>query len=106
MRIFVAGATGAVGKTLVPVLVASGHEVVGTTRTQAKAGVLRAMGAEAAVVDVLDRDAVMAAVMRADPDVVVHEATALSAMTGNMRRFGEEFAQPNTLRTPGTGNLL
>src|SRR5437763_12279651 len=93
MRIFVAGATGAVGKTLVPVLVASGHEVFGTTRTESKAGALRAMGAEPVVVDVLDRDAVTGALMRAEPDVVVHQATSLSAMSGNMRRLDREIAQ-------------
>src|SRR3989442_12604510 len=106
MRIFVAGATGAVGKRLVPMLVASGHEVTATTRSTGKAGLVREMGAEPAVVDVLDRDAAIAAVKRAEPEAIVHEATALTGMGSNMRRIARDFALTNRLRTEGTDNLL
>jgi nucleoside-diphosphate-sugar epimerase len=106
MRIFVAGATGAVGKRLLPVLVAAGHEVVGTTRSATKSEQIRPAGAEPAVVDVLDGDAVRAAIAQARPEVVVHQATALAAMGTNMRRFDADFAMTNRLRTEGTDNLL
>jgi nucleoside-diphosphate-sugar epimerase len=77
MRIFVAGATGAVGKRLVPALVTAGHDVVGTTRSAGKADQIREAGAEPVVLDVLDADAVHAAVADATPEVVVHQATSL-----------------------------
>lgn len=105
MRIFLAGATGAVGTRLVPVLVNAGHTVVGTTRSAGKADALRQTGAEPVVMDGLDRDAVLAAVTAAEPDVVVHQLTALTGM-GNPRKFDEEFAVTNRLRTDGTDNLL
>jgi nucleoside-diphosphate-sugar epimerase len=105
MRIFLAGATGAVGTRLVPVLVGAGHTVVGTTRSASKVDPLRQAGAEPVVMDGLDRDAVLAAVTAADPDVVVHQLTALTGM-GNPRRFDEEFAATNRLRTDGIDNLL
>ena len=105
MRIFIAGATGAVGKRLVPLLRANGHEVVGTTRSAGKAGDLRAIGAEPVVLDVLDAEAVGRAVLEAGPDVVVHEATALSDLT-NLRNLDEAFEETNRLRTVGTDNLL
>ncbi|MFE3905379.1 NAD-dependent epimerase/dehydratase family protein [Streptomyces sp. NPDC059153] len=78
MKIFVAGATGAIGSRLVPQLVARGHDVVGTTRSAARAGALRALGAESVVVDALDPDSVADAVAKAEPEVVVHQLTALS----------------------------
>ena len=106
MRIFVAGATGAIGKRLVPLLVANGHEVVGTTRSAAKSGLLRELGAEPAVVDVLDRDAVMAAVQQARPDAIVHQATALDDIGTSFRRLDRIFEVTNRLRTEGTDNLL
>jgi nucleoside-diphosphate-sugar epimerase len=105
MRVFVAGATGALGRRLVPQLVARGHEVVGTTRSPARAGALRAAGAEPVALDVLDADAVMTAVTAARPDVVVHEATALAGDL-DLRRFEAAFAQTNRLRTAGTDHLL
>src|SRR5579883_1637409 len=79
MKIFVAGATGVMGRRLVPLLVAAGHEVVGTTRTGEKAGMLRAMGAVPAVVDAFDRAGLATAVSAAQPDVVMHQLTDLSA---------------------------
>jgi nucleoside-diphosphate-sugar epimerase len=106
MRIFLAGATGAIGKRLVPMLVANGHEVVGTTRSSRKFAELRALGAETVVLDVLDAEAVRVAVEAAEPEVVVHQATALSDMGSNFKKFDEEFAETNRLRTVGTDNLL
>jgi 2-alkyl-3-oxoalkanoate reductase len=105
MRIFVAGATGAVGKRLLPALVAAGHDVVGSTRS-ARTEQIRSAGAEPVVVDVLDEAAVRDAVVAARPDVVVHQATALAAMGTNMRRFDRDFAMTNRLRTEGTDHLL
>ena len=105
MKVMVTGAAGAVGGTLVPALVRAGHEVVGTTRSEAKAARLREAGAEALILDVLDRSATRAAVERTQPDAIVHQATALSGM-GNLRKFDEEFALTNRLRTEGTDNLL
>ncbi|HEY2637142.1 MAG TPA: NAD(P)-dependent oxidoreductase, partial [Solirubrobacteraceae bacterium] len=105
MKIFLAGATGAIGRHLVPDLVGRGHDVVGTTRTQAKAGALRAAGAEPVVLDILDRDTVMLAVMRAEPDVVMHQATALTGMD-DLRHWERTFALTNRLRIEGTDNLL
>lgn len=106
MRVFVAGATGAVGKRLIPALVEAGHDVIGTTRSAAKADQVRAGGAEPVVVDVLDADAARAAVINAKPDAVVHQATALASMGTNMRKFDAEFALTNRLRTEGTDLLL
>jgi nucleoside-diphosphate-sugar epimerase len=104
MRLFLAGATGALGKRLVPLLVANGHAVTGTTRSPEKAERLRAAGAEPVVVDVLNESAVVNAVTRAEPEVVVHEATALSSL--DLRKFDEAFALTNRLRTEGTDHLL
>src|SRR6266496_1633457 len=106
MKVFVAGSTGAVGHSLVPQLVRSGHSVVGTTRSPAKGDTLRAAGAEPVIVDVLDAEAVMRAVRDAKPDAIVHQATALTGMGSNLRRFDEDFAATNRLRTQGTDNLL
>jgi nucleoside-diphosphate-sugar epimerase len=105
MRIFLAGATGAVGHRLVPLLVDAGHHVTGTTRDPRKADDLRAAGAEPVVLDALDRQAVLDAVVKAEPDAVVHQLTALRGI-GNLRAFEREFAATNRLRTEGTGILL
>ena len=105
MRIFVAGATGALGKRLVPLLVANGHEVVGMTRSPEKVESLRAVGADAVVADALDADAVLRAVWEAGPEVVVHELTALSG-DFDFRKFERTFAETNRLRTEGTDHLL
>lgn len=105
MKVFVAGATGALGKQLVPRLVASGHEVTGMTRSPEKAETLRDLGARAAIADALDADAVARAVAEAEPEVVVHELTALSASI-DLRHFERDFAQTNRLRTEGTDILL
>jgi 2-alkyl-3-oxoalkanoate reductase len=105
MRIFLAGATGAVGKRLVPLLVEAGHEVTGTTRDRQRVHALEAVGARGVVLDALDRDDVMTAVTDAQPDVVIHELTALSGPV-NLRRFDEYFSRTNRLRTDGTDNLI
>lgn len=105
MRVFLAGGSGAIGRRLVPMLVAAGHDVTATTTTDAKAETLRRAEAQAIVLDVLDRDAVLAAVGQAQPEVVIHQATALAAM-GDLRKFAEEFEQTNELRARGTDNLL
>jgi 2-alkyl-3-oxoalkanoate reductase len=82
MRVFVMGATGVLGRYLVPGLVAAGHEVTATTRTPGKVARLRAVGAEPVVLDGLDREAVIAAVVAAGPEVVVHQMTALAGVRG------------------------
>jgi nucleoside-diphosphate-sugar epimerase len=105
MRVFVAGATGALGRHLVPGLVAAGHEVTATTRTPGKVAQLREAGAEPVVVDGLDREAVIAAVQAAGPEVIVHQMTALAGMR-SLRRMDKLFAATNELRTRGTDNLL
>ncbi|WP_028347034.1 NAD-dependent epimerase/dehydratase family protein [Bradyrhizobium murdochi] len=105
MRIFVAGATGAVGRPLVAALIAAGHSVVGTTRTAAKAAIIRRMGAEPAIADGLDAPAIRAAVLAAKPDVIIDEMTDLAGVT-DLRHFDRAFATTNRLRTQGTDFLL
>lgn len=105
MKVFVAGANGAIGKRLVPQLVAGGYEVVAMSRSSQHADAIRAAGAEPVVADALDRDAVMRAVKQAKPEVVIHELTALTDAK-NLKRFDAEFAVTNRLRTDGTDNLL
>jgi nucleoside-diphosphate-sugar epimerase len=105
MRVFVAGATGVVGQQLVPSLIAAGHEVTGTTRSPAKAAALQAAGATPVIVDGLDRRAVIDAVKAAQPEVIVHQMTALASMR-SFRNFDKEFAGTNELRTRGTDYLL
>jgi nucleoside-diphosphate-sugar epimerase len=105
MRIFVAGATGAVGRQLVPALVLAGHSVVGLTRTAAKAEIVKRMGAEPAVANGLDAAAVRAAVGSAGPDIIIHEMTDLMGAT-DLRHFDRTFTNTNELRTRGTDFLL
>jgi 2-alkyl-3-oxoalkanoate reductase len=107
MRVFVAGATGALGRHLVPGLVAAGHQVTATTRTPGKVARLREAGAEPVVVDGLDREAVIAAVRAAGPEVIVHQMTALADVrTRNIRNPDKMGAATIALRTRGTDNLL
>jgi nucleoside-diphosphate-sugar epimerase len=105
MRIFVAGATGAIGRPLVSALITAGHSVVGLTRTAAKAETIRRMGAEPVVADGLDAAAIRAAVIAAKPDVIIHEMTDLTGAI-DLRHFNRVFASSNRLRTTGTDNLL
>jgi nucleoside-diphosphate-sugar epimerase len=105
MKVFVAGATGALGKQLVPRLVGAGHDVVGLTRSRQRAELVRELGAEPAVADALDPDAVGAVVSAARPEVIVHQLTALSGSL-DLRHFERDFAQTNRLRTEGTDILL
>ncbi|WP_129665525.1 NAD-dependent epimerase/dehydratase family protein [Phytoactinopolyspora endophytica] len=105
MKILIAGASGAIGRHLVTQLVAGGHEVVGTTRAGAKADALRALGAEPAFVDALDPDSVADGVAKAEPEVIVHQLTALTG-PAHIRRVKRMAAATNRLRTEGTDHLL
>jgi nucleoside-diphosphate-sugar epimerase len=105
MRVFVAGATGEIGMRLVPQLLERGHDVIGSSRSSEKAERLRALGAEPVVLDVLDAAAVREAVVRARPDAIAHEATALAG-AADFKHFDRMFRQTNRLRTEGTDALL
>jgi nucleoside-diphosphate-sugar epimerase len=104
MRVFVAGATGAIGRQLVPRLVAAGHEVHGMTRTESKQAMLLELGAMPVVADALSPEQVAEAVGKAQPDVIVHELTAIGPL--NTRQIARDFALTNRLRTEGTDHLL
>jgi nucleoside-diphosphate-sugar epimerase len=110
MKVFVAGATGVLGRALVPLLVAQGHEVIGMTRSASKQDLVRSLGARPVVADALDPDAVAQAVASAEPEVIVHELTALSGkMSARDMRHPERSpmaAMTNRLRTEGTDHLL
>lgn len=105
MNIFVAGATGAIGRPLLPILLRDGHSVTAMTRSPEKAAALKAAGARVAIADALDRKATRRAVDRAAPDIVIHQLTALSTFS-SLRQFARQFAETNRLRTTGTRNLL
>jgi nucleoside-diphosphate-sugar epimerase len=105
MKVFVAGATGVIGRQLLPRLVAQGHQVTATTRSPGKAAMLRELGAEPVVVDGLDAMAVGEAVARAEPEAVIHQMTSLAGAF-SLRRFDKMFAVTNQLRTQGTDHLL
>jgi nucleoside-diphosphate-sugar epimerase len=105
MRVFLAGAAGAMGRSLVPQLVNAGHQVTGTTRSRAKLDLLREWGADPVLVDGLDAAAVGEAVAAAEPEAIIHQMTALSG-SSDLRHFDRTFAVTNQLRTVGTDNLL
>jgi nucleoside-diphosphate-sugar epimerase len=105
MKVFVAGGTGAMGAHLIPQLVDEGHEVTASTRQREKQRLLFELGAEPVVMDPLDAEAVLRAVEKAAPRVVVHQLTSLKG-AGNLKRFDDEFAATNRLRTEGTDHLL
>jgi nucleoside-diphosphate-sugar epimerase len=104
MKIFVAGATGALGRQLIPQLVAGGHQVVGMTRTPDKRELVRGLGAVPVLADALDPEAVGRAVSEAEPEAIVHQLTALAGL--DPRNFERSFALTNRLRTEGTDHLL
>jgi nucleoside-diphosphate-sugar epimerase len=104
MKVFVAGATGSIGRELVPRLVEAGHEVHGMTRTESKRAILQELGAVPVVADALDATQVAAAVAAAEPDVIVHQLTAIGDV--DMKHMEKSFAMTNRLRTEGTDHLL
>jgi len=105
VRIFLAGASGAIGRRLTPLLLAAGHTVTGTTRSLGKAEELKARGIEAVVVDVFDAAALRDAVLRARPDVVIHQLTDLP-QTFDRERLAASLVNNARLRIDGTDNLV
>jgi nucleoside-diphosphate-sugar epimerase len=105
MRIFLAGATGAIGKRLVPMLLAAGHQVTGMTRSAAKVEQLTAAGADGVICDALDAAALHKAVAEARPEVVIHELTALPKRL-NPRKIERDFVLNDRLRSEGTRLLV
>jgi len=105
MRVFVVGASGALGRRLVPQLIDAGHDVIGTHRSPAGSELLRTLGAKPVMLDLLDARAVRKAVLENEPEAIVNEATALSDMVWS-RNFDKAFAKTNELRTTGTDALL
>jgi nucleoside-diphosphate-sugar epimerase len=105
MKILVAGASGAMGRALVPLLVGAGHDVVGMVQRPRSLEVVHALGAEPRAVDALDADAVLHCFREVRPQVVIHQLTAIPAAI-DMRHFDRDFALTNLLRTEGTRNLL
>jgi nucleoside-diphosphate-sugar epimerase len=103
VRVFLAGASGAIGRQLVPLLVAAGHEVAGTTRSEAKLGTLREMGAEPVLLDVYDAEQLREAVVAFGPELVMHQLTDLPA---DPRRISAKAADNARVRTEGTCNLI
>lgn len=105
MKVLVAGATGALGRQLLPRLVAGGHEFAGMTRSASRREAVRNFGAMPVVADALDAEDVARAVAEAEPEVIVHQLTALAGSL-DLRHFDRDFAQTNRLRTKGTDHLL
>jgi nucleoside-diphosphate-sugar epimerase len=106
MRMFVAGGAGVVGRRLVPLLVAGGHQVTATTTDRTKLGMLEQLGAEAVVMDGLDAASVGEAVANALPDAIIHEMTAIDGKKPDIKHMDRWFATTNRLRTDGTDHLL
>src|SRR5436190_82370 len=105
MKVFLAGATGAIGKRLVPALRDAGYVVAALTRSSANAARLRSAGAYTVVADIFDRAAIIRSMQETRPDVVIHQLTALTGVT-NYKNFDRAFAVTNRLRTEGTDILL
>jgi len=105
MRVFLAGATGVIGRRLIPMLLAEGHQVTGMTRSADKLDALAAMGAEPVLADALDPGAVRRAVADARPDAVIHELTSIPSRI-NPRTIGRDFAMTDRLRDEGTRHLI
>jgi nucleoside-diphosphate-sugar epimerase len=105
VKVFVAGSTGAVGRSLVPHLIEMGHDVVALARTPQKGRDVAALGAKAAVADALDKDQLTAAIRRAEPEVIIHQLTALTGV-GNFKKLDDEFTLTNRFRTEVTDTML
>jgi len=105
MRVFVAGASGILGRRLVPQLITAGHEVIGTHNSPTNAELLRTLGAQPVMLDLLDADAVSKTILESEPDAIVHEATALANQKFG-RSLDKTFTRTNELRTTGTDALL
>jgi len=105
MKVFVTGGTGALGKFLLPQLLENGHEVVALTRSADKAELIERTGVTSVIADPLNKQQLTAAVRRAEPEVIIHELSALSGV-GNFRKFDQEFALTNRFRTEVTDTLL
>jgi 2-alkyl-3-oxoalkanoate reductase len=105
MRVFVTGASGAIGSRLVPQLIDAGHDVIGSYHSPTSAELLKTLGAKPVKVDLLDTNAVRTAVLETEPEAIVHEATALADAVWS-RNFDKVFAGTNELRTTGTDALL
>jgi nucleoside-diphosphate-sugar epimerase len=105
MKVLVAGAGGAVGRSLVPRLLDAGHDVVALARTERKVGELRKLGAEPVAADLLARESVLDTVGRARPEVIIHQATSLAGVK-SLKDFDREFALTNRLRTEGVDHLV
>ncbi|HXW71442.1 MAG TPA: NAD(P)-dependent oxidoreductase [Methylocella sp.] len=104
MKIFVAGATGVIGRQLLPILKAAGHEVVGLTRSPAKALLLQRLGAKPVIADALSPEAIMRVMGEEKPEVVIHELTSIKKI--DFRNFDMGFSRTNRLRTEGMDHLL
>jgi nucleoside-diphosphate-sugar epimerase len=102
-RLFIAGASGVIGRRLVPLLVTAGHTVTGMTRSPGKLAMLEALGAEPVLCDVYDADALLTAVARFHPDVVMHQLTDLP---DEAARIAELRSRNERIRQEGTANLL
>jgi 2-alkyl-3-oxoalkanoate reductase len=105
VRVFLAGATGAIGRQLLPLLLADGHQVTAMTSSPSKLEALRAAGAESVVADALDADAAMKAVAQARPEAVIHELTAIPPRL-DPRKVARDFELTDRLRTEGTRHLI
>jgi nucleoside-diphosphate-sugar epimerase len=105
MKIFIAGATGAVGRRLIPVLIQRGHQVIGMSRSKDKMKTIRANGAPPVIADAFDAEGLNKALRDTKPDVVIHQLTAIPGRL-NLRNIGRDFALTNRLRTEGTDHLL
>ena len=105
MKVFITGATGAIGYWLIPQLKERGHEIVASVRSTANAERLRPMGVESVILDLLDPAAVQLAVSTSRADAIIHEATALAGVA-NLKHFDRSFAHTNELRTRATDHLV